>query len=163
LVLSIAFVLLFSLLPFDGNYKPFAVMSGSMEPTIGVGDLVIARPQKTYKVGDVISFDADQSEKSQIVTHRIIEIIGDGPLFLYKTKGDANEYADDVLSTLGDIRGKVAFIAPKIGYVLGATKTLPGLIIIIIIPATIIVYEEVKKIHSNVKKAVRTRRSKRST
>ncbi|OQA52569.1 MAG: Signal peptidase I W [candidate division WS2 bacterium ADurb.Bin280] len=161
-VLSIGFVLLFSLLPFEGNYKTFAVMSGSMRPTIDVGSLVFAREQKTYQINDIVSFDSDQSSKTQIVTHRIVEIVGDGPLFLFKTKGDANDYADGILIPSSAVRGRVVFVAPKIGYVLGATKTLPGLIIIIIIPSTIIVYEEMKKIHSKVKKAVASGRKRRS-
>ena len=55
------------------GYKPFIVLSGSMEPTINTGDLAISKEidTSTLKVGDIISF---KIKDNIVVTHRIVEI-----------------------------------------------------------------------------------------
>jgi signal peptidase len=56
-----------------------------------------------------------------------------------------------------DVVGKYVFRVPYLGYLIGYIKTLPGLILIIVIPATIIVYEESR----NIRKAILEMREKR--
>ena len=83
--------------------KPFVVLSGSMEPAIFTGDLVIVKtiePAK-LKMGDIISFKEDKS----VITHRIIEVTEkDGePAFI--TKGDANNAVDQSAVTYAQVEG----------------------------------------------------------
>ena len=58
------------------GYKPVAVYSGSMEPTIHVGGLALDRaiPSKNVRVGDVITF-SDPYVKGRLVTHRVIHVL----------------------------------------------------------------------------------------
>ena len=98
------------------GYTPFSVQTDSMSPTIGKGDLIIAKevinPQEELKVGDVITFytlmqDAVGNNVRGFNTHRILDIeyYNDGSVYYYVTKGDAMEtednqkvYPDDIVA-----------------------------------------------------------------
>lgn len=126
--------------------KPFVVMSGSMEPAVPVGSVVLVRPQAGYAPGDVISFAA-QGNQENIVTHRIVfrrylEGLGSDPV--YNTAGDANEEMDKWEVTSEQIVGKVLFYVPYIGYGVDFVKQPFGFILLVIVPATIVIYEELK-------------------
>ena len=122
-------------------------MSGSMEPTIRVGSLAVVKPASDYKIGDIITFNRSNStSKKETTTHRILSILEKNSVKVYTTKGDANNTADSQTITENQIVGKYLFNIAFLGYLLTYIKTLPGLILIIVIPATVIIYEEVKKI-----------------
>ena len=101
-------------------FKTYAVMSGSMEPTIHVGSLVVLGPVDSadLRVGDVITFDPP-GYGSELVTHRIVAVAQgpDGPVF--QTKGDANA-TPDAWQIQGGGRGyRVLFSVPYLGWVTG--------------------------------------------
>lgn len=140
-----------------GNTKffyPYVVQSGSMEPAIMTGSVIFSLPQKNYLRGDVITFAPNPSEK-RLVTHRIAyKNFPDGihgePTYL--TSGDANEEIDRWEISQNQIIGKVAFTIPYLGYAVDFAKTPQGFILFVIIPATIVIYEELKNILSEIKK-----------
>ena len=103
------------------------VVTRSMEPTIMVGDVVIAH-KSSYKVGDVITFiDTD----GKPVTHRIIEITNDGK---YATKGDyIGNSADANFKDNNEIVGKVIATLPKFGYFLDFLKSGWGIALLVIV------------------------------
>ena len=151
-----------SLLPIKGNYKIYAVKSGSMQPTIKTGAVVLVRPADEYKEGDIVSFqDPSSTKKSDVITHRILKIEEKNGAKTFKTKGDANEGSDSASITQSAIIGKEFVNVSYLGYLLGYIKTLPGLVLIVIIPATIIIYEEVNKIKHETKQIIAKRREKR--
>ncbi|MCX6810309.1 MAG: signal peptidase I [Candidatus Berkelbacteria bacterium] len=147
LLIIIGIIIGVALLPIKNNYKLLAVTSGSMEPAIGVGSLVVVKPASEYGIGDIVTFTSEKtaSEKS-VTTHRIQSISEKNGEKIYATKGDANNTADSRTITDDQIVGKYRFGIALLGYLLKYLKTLPGLILIIVIPATIIIYEETKKI-----------------
>lgn len=152
LVLSIlvGLMVVVSLLPFKNNYKIMAVMSGSMAPTISTGSIIVIKPATEYKLDDVVTFKSYNSQKkNDYTTHRVVGIDDITGREIFYTKGDANESRDSGSLTKDQIKGKVIFSVAFVGYIVGYAKTLPGLVIIII-TATIIVYEELKKIRSEV-------------
>lgn len=122
--------------------KPYIVQSGSMEPTIMTGDIIIVSPQAKYYRNQVITFK-DSGER--VVTHRIVGDgrNEDGP---FVTKGDANQTTDEEEVTPVQIIGKVIFTLPKLGYVVAYSRTPAGLVLLVIVPMTIIAYDEIKKI-----------------
>lgn len=77
-----------------GVIKPLIVISGSMEPEIMTGDLLIATktPVADLGVGDVVSLPSELT--SHLVTHRIVAIEPSGEGALVTMKGDANEFED---------------------------------------------------------------------
>jgi signal peptidase I len=78
-----------------GVLKPLVVISGSMEPKIMTGDLVIDTkvPASSLKVGDVVSLPSELTHN--LVTHRIQQIVSDGgDAYTITLKGDANQFQD---------------------------------------------------------------------
>lgn len=146
----IAVIFAATLLPIDKNFKVMVVTSGSMEPTIRTGSLVIIKPEDSYKVGDIVTFKSTQ-KKDDFTTHRIHAIDNEDGTETLQTKGDANEEPDFEKIDLEKVVGRVIYDLPWIGYIVGFIKTLPGLIIIIIIPAMAIIYQEIDKIKGEVK------------
>lgn len=106
------------------GYKPVAVYSGSMRPTLGVGSLAVDRvvTARTVRVGDVITFD-DPYVKGRLVTHRVVQIVATKHGLAYRTKGDANPARDPWAIRLGGNVGRVAFQVPFAGYVLWYAHT----------------------------------------
>ncbi|MDP1845803.1 MAG: signal peptidase I [Candidatus Moranbacteria bacterium] len=156
LVLLGVFVV-FSFVPFPGNYKVFTVMSGSMEPTIKTGSLIFVKPMADYGVGDIVTRRTTDAKVT--ITHRIVskeEIQGK---IAFETKGDANDAPDGEKFTAEGIVGKSILKIPWLGYPVGYAKTTPGLILLIVIPAVIIIYDEMNKIKDEIKKKFRYRKA----
>jgi len=163
IIIIVGLTFLVSLLPVKNNYKVFSVMSGSMEPAIRTGSLIFSQPFNSYEVGDIITFHPDSaSNKKNTTTHRISgkKQQNDG-MTVFTTKGDANNANDSGEIQRDQIVGKYIFKIPYLGYLLAFIKTLTGLVLVIIIPATIIIYEEFKKITHEAKNISKLRREKR--
>ncbi len=133
------------------------VKSGSMEPAIPTGSIVVVRAADTYKVGDVITFGKDT--KTQIpTTHRIIAIrSGSGGPF-YTTQGDANEEQDPQEVAARDVIGKVYVHVPGAGYVLDFARQPLGFALLIGLPAAMIILDEGFNIAKEMKALRRKRR-----
>ena len=159
IIMIIGVFVAFSMLPIKGNYKLFTVMSGSMEPNVHVGSVAVVKPISHYQVGDVITFQG--AGKADKTTHRIYSIANSGNQSIYTTKGDANDSPDGTPVYENQIIGKEFVSVPLLGYVLKYIKTPVGLVLIIIIPAAIIVYEEIRKIINETKTIIKNRRQKR--
>ena len=151
LIILIALLLIVSVLPITGNYKVMTVISGSMEPAIKMGSVVIVKPADDYKIGDVITFGLYSNTKSPI-THRIndIKIVNSQPVYI--TKGDVNNAPDVREIQKKDIVGKLLFSVPYVGYAVDFAKKPIGFALIIIIPAVVIIFDEIKKIFYEIKK-----------
>jgi len=148
----IAVLLIFSTLPITGNFKALTVISGSMEPKISVGSVVVVKPDKDYKIGDIITFGPYSKTKTP-TTHRIYDIkVVDGQL-VYITKGDANNAPDAKEIQNKDIIGRVLFSVPFAGYAVDFARKPIGFALIIIVPAFLIIADELKKIYNEVKKS----------
>jgi len=125
------------------NYKSYLVLSGSMEPTIMTGDIIIIHKKPSYYKNDVVTFN---TKDGRIVTHRIIKEKTEKKRRIFMTKGDANRSEDEALIDPTQIIGKVTFIVPKLGYFVAFSKSLPGLITLVFIPAGLILIGELVKI-----------------
>jgi signal peptidase len=150
-VTFIALLLLVSIFPIKDNFQVKIVLSGSMEPAIKTGSIVIIKPEENYKEGDVITFGKD-TKKDIPTTHRIIKIRAvEGKLF-FTTKGDANDSGDSTEIRKDQIIGKVLFSVPYVGYILDTAKKPIGFAVLVGVPVSIIVFDEVRKIFKEVKK-----------
>ena len=92
---------------------PMIPLSGSMRPAMEVGDLAIivkTSPEKV-EVGDIIHFWRDDA----MVIHRVHEIRTEGET-LFITKGDANRAPDSDPILPSQIRGKLIYTIPKLGW-----------------------------------------------
>lgn len=110
------------------GYALLEVVSGSMEPTIMVGDLIIIDTNcKEYKDNDIITF---RDINDAFVTHRIISIDHDKNTMI--TQGDANDSKDEAMST-NAIVGKYVIKIPAMGKVMGALKNPLVMVLILVI------------------------------
>lgn len=151
MLLAVAGLFLTTLLPIPGNIEVKIVKSGSMEPTIMTGSIVVVKPSASYAVNDVITFGEDT--KRQIpTTHRIIATNGDFKSISYTTKGDANEEQDPAPVSQSDIIGKVVLAVPYAGYILDFARQPIGFTLMIGIPAGIIILDELLRIFTEVRK-----------
>ena len=141
------------------GYRYFYLISGSMEPTIPTGALVVVHKEDSYEVNEVITFI---SENSAIYgspnTHRIAEIIerDDGSL-LYRTKGDANELTDVELVSEEQIYGKVVFHTGSmlwLGKLIEMLLSPGGFVMLILIPILLVASGFMKDYIKSYKKAV---------
>ena len=151
IIAAIALLLIISVLPITGNIKFMIVQSGSMEPGIKTGSIVMTKPASEYRVGDIITFGTYSKTKAP-TTHRIYEIQEQNGQKVYITKGDMNNAPDTKPVSKNEIIGKVMFDAPYLGYVVAFTRKPMGFLLILLIPAAVIVSDEVKKIVKEVKK-----------
>jgi len=159
LLALIALLLIVSAFPITGNFKVLTVLSGSMEPAIHTGSIVAVKPAGDYKIGDIITF-GPYSKTQAPVTHRIAEIKVVGGQPVYITKGDANNAADTREIAKKDIVGKVLFSLPYVGYAVGAAKKPVGFMLIIVVPAVIIIYDEFRKIWGEIKRIKGSKKNK---
>lgn len=114
--------------------RSYVVLTGSMEPKIHIGSVVFVAPQKSYKVGDLITF----KRGNITVTHRIHAIKGEK----FQTKGDANNAADPELVTKLAVIRKDVVVIPYLGKFTNFLRTVPGFIIFLGIPVLIYIVLE---------------------
>lgn len=150
-VAVLALLLIASTFPLPGNYKILVVQSGSMEPTLRVGGLIVSKPAESYQAGDIITFQ-EPDNPNELTTHRIVEEKQEGAKKTFITKGDANEDADSKAVSEKDIVGKVALHLPYLGYAVNSVKQPFGFFLLIILPATMIIYDEIRNIKNEVVK-----------
>lgn len=161
-LIIVAGVIAISAFKIPGNYKLLVVQSGSMEPVIKQGAIVVVKPVGEYKIGDIITVREPANPKVSL-THRIAEIKEiDGKMF-YVTKGDANDSPDTEERPEENVLGKVIFSVPYLGYLVGFAKTRDGLIFMVIIPATLIIYSELISIKNETKKLLKERKKRKLT
>lgn len=86
------------------GYKPFIVLSGSMEGKIHKGDLIITKitDPTTLKINDIIAF---RDAENTVTTHRIIDVVKTNGKTQFITKGDNNSTQDRNLVSLEDVEG----------------------------------------------------------
>jgi len=110
----------------------YIVTSGSMEPEIKTGSLILARNSQAsdVEVGDVITYKLGD----ELIAHRLIEKRADGFLV---TKGDANEITDAPMLPQ-DVSGKVVFTIPYLGMLTNFVHSLAGFIVLIVLPALLL-------------------------
>jgi signal peptidase len=123
------------------GYKPFIVLSGSMEPEIMPGDLIITKniDPENVKVGDVITF---RSDETTAVSHRVIKISTEGGLS-FETKGDANIGSDKGAVSPESIEGKYILRIAKLGNLALFLQTPIGLLVFVVIPLCLFILYDI--------------------
>lgn len=121
------------------GWRVDTLSSGSMEPQLKVGSLVVTQPvaPETVVVGDIITLRTATVAESPI-THRVIGIQSN-PSLHFTTKGDANSSRDPFDVPARNLVGKVCFHVPYLGYVVEFIKTPWGFVLALVIPSLTIV------------------------
>ena len=105
------------------RYQFMSVLSGSMAPTVDVGDLVVARvvTPDQLAAGELVTFREPESGK--LVTHRVQSVVWHGELADVVTRGDANEVGENWSVSASDRVGEVVLRVPRVGYAVGVLAT----------------------------------------
>lgn len=119
------------------GWKPFIVLSGSMETQISVGDIVIVKEvdTSTLKKGDIIAFRSNDI----VITHRIDEIITEDGNVKYITKGDNNNVRDEGTVLPEQVEGIFICNVHRIGNLAIFIQTPIGMIVCLSIPIILII------------------------
>jgi signal peptidase len=113
-----------------------AVRTGSMEPGMAPGDLVVSRKAdpRTVRRGDVITVRVP-SAGNVLVTHRVVKVSKNGNTFT--TKGDANDKADPFVTTGDNVLGRQWFAVPGVGHAMVFLSTGWGALLLVAVPGLI--------------------------
>jgi signal peptidase I len=112
LVFALALALC-ALIPLLWGLSGSVVQSGSMEPHISAGDVVLSRPSAvtdSSPLGHVVTFHADS--RADVILHRIVGINSDGS---FVTAGDSNRDVDSAALPADAILGRAVLLVPLIG------------------------------------------------
>ncbi len=148
-----------------GKYSFFRVVTGSMEPEILVGDLIMTKKVdiNELKVGDVITFSSKSPTTiGKIITHRIIDItVSENGNVLLQTKGDANLVADGYYVDSSNLIGRVSGIlgnANVFSQIISFFSSKSGFVVCILLPtmlvAGIMMQSSVMKLKNDMSKLV---------
>jgi len=103
------------------------VVTGSMEPELKVGDIILIRrvPKNKIKVGDDITFQSGD----KAITHRVIEVTEKG----FITQGLQNNVSDGE-ALYANVYGKVVFKSTFLGGAYAFVNTQYGFLFVIVVP-----------------------------
>ena len=126
-----------------------------MKPELNENDIIFIKEcnDNEIELGDIITF----SKEEEIITHRVIEIIGEGEEKEYITKGDNNEIEDDFRVEPSNVYGKMILSIPKIGIIAQYIQNTNGFINLTIIILTIFIFVSLNDKKKNIR---RTKRKK---
>ena len=131
-----------------GGDRSYVVMSGSMEPTISAGDVIVVGSVaiSDVQLGDVVTFDRGERFPT---THRVVEIEGSGSEVGLVTQGDANEDVDPEFVGESALVGRVQSIGghliviPLFGHVVLFANTAGGMVLLVFVPLLLFALNEV--------------------
>lgn len=156
-VLFVVLLLIYSFPVVVGADGGFVVLSGSMEPAISPGDVVIVNDVHPAAIdkGDVITFQRSGEEIP--TTHRVVEVQETDSGVQFVTKGDNNEAPDHTSVSGGQIAGRVPgldlpgegtllFVIPYIGHLIQVLGTTHGFLLLFVLPFVTLLGAEVRSI-----------------
>ncbi len=125
--------------------KTFSIVSGSMEPTINIDDIVIVKKAdiNDINLNDIITFKID----NETITHRVQNIGYVDNILIYTTKGDSNEVTDIETVKYEQIEGKYIGKIPKVGKILSLlkNKTVFGFILLMLLTCYLLQKKSISK------------------
>lgn len=134
--------------------KMYVIVSGSMEPELYVGDIVIVKDLKDedkINKDDVISFRQGQT----IITHRVSEVVNINGVEKYRTKGDNNNTEDIMIIGRESIEGKVINKIKSFGKTVLALRNTTLIIVIVLFYYAFLVFDQKKQNKKAIRKIKR--------
>jgi len=119
--------------------RSLVVMSGSMQPVLRPGDLVVDHQVTPLqvRVGDIVTFP-DPTDRSRLITHRVRSVQVNGDSVAMVTKGDASNTTQRWLIRSDGRMGRVMLRVPKIGYAIFWVRGRGGTVAVLIIPSILL-------------------------
>ena len=124
------------------GYKPYIVLSDSMQDTFEVGDMVISKSVdvSTLEPGDIITFSSiDPANYGETVTHKIREITTYEGEPAFVTYGTTTGVDDAYPVPFANVTGQYQFRLPGMGYFFEFLRTPAGYVTLILIPFLLLI------------------------
>ena len=133
--------------PLAFGYRPHTVLTGSMEPAIAPGDVVMNQQVSpaAVAVGDVVTF-RDPEDQGRQITHRVRAIRPAGSHIWFVTQGDANNTTERWRIAADGELGRVAYTVPWVGHVAVLARTPWGLVTFLLVPVLLLGLDELRRI-----------------
>ena len=159
IIILLAPFLIYALPQVIGAEDALIVQSGSMEPAIPTGSVIVIYDIQPSDIveDDIITFSSGNSPvngERELTTHRVIDIQSSGENLRFQTKGDNNEDPDPSTISGDQVVGKHAFTIPYLGYLLVELRSTNAFVLLVLIPAVLLILNElgqVKNEASNLK------------
>jgi signal peptidase len=126
---------------------PHTDLTGSMEPVISPGDVVINEEIKptAAKVGDIVTF-RDPEDQAKMLTHRVVSVHRAGPDLKFVTQGDANNTQEHWQVPIDGQIGRVLYTVPWVGHIAVLARTKLGWALLVGIPLLLLAGGELLRI-----------------
>jgi signal peptidase I len=124
------------------GYKPFIVLSNSMEDVFQAGDIAISKEvdTSTLQPGDIITFySIDPDSYGEVITHKIREVTTYEGETAYVTYGTTTDSDDNYPALASQVIGEYQFSLPKVGYFFNFLRTTLGYVCLILVPFLILI------------------------
>lgn len=126
-----------------GGFRVFTIVTGSMEPELKVGDVILVQETdfEDLKLKDIITYESKgQGTDGMIITHRIIDMDKDTKKII--TKGDANDVEDPSIES-NQVYGKVTYKFTIISLLTKLVRNKYGFYFLIFVPLVLVVFLEI--------------------
>ena len=158
LIILIVLVIFLFVVRLSGNspsifgYHVFRVSSGSMEPVLMRGDVILVKAVNAEEIqnGDIITYKSKEGQMAgEMITHRVVTEpqVRDG-MYYYQTRGDLEGASLDPIITFEQVEGKYIQKLPIIDKLYSFFFTPYGLIAFIFVIVALFGYEMISLILS---------------
>lgn len=147
------------------GYSLFKVATGSMEPTIETGSLLICKDTEIEDilVKDIVCFESTNPMMlGQVITHRVVAIDDIGGTLRLTTRGDANTVEDALYVTNENLIGVVTaystdsdLIANMISFMTGKLGFLSCIVLPVLLVSAMIMKESMQSINREIRELKR--------
>jgi signal peptidase len=128
---TVGFALLLAVPPITGH-RSLTVLSGSMEPTLETGSVVVDEVihPTDARIGDILTF-SDPEDRDREITHRLRDVRVRGGTAYMVTRGDANDTGERWSVPVDGKVGRVVLHVPKLGHVRALAGSRNGYLILL--------------------------------
>ncbi|MEG2420232.1 MAG: signal peptidase I [Oscillospiraceae bacterium] len=131
------------------GYSFMTVLTGSMEPNIPTGSLLVVKQvdAQTLEKGDIISFYTTLGGyDSMINTHRIDEVLTGSGELSFRTRGDANSAADPSPVTASQLIGQVIAVSHGFGVAISFLRHQAVFLVLVLVPLLVILVTYIRRL-----------------
>ena len=134
------------------GYQMYFIRTGSMEPYLEPGDVIISKKYDGRELvsgenGDVVTYRGSIGNRAELITHRVIEVDGDEII----TQGDANNIADSPI-TKNEIEAVMVYKTVVIDKIYKVISTTWGFWLLIFMPIAMLIISEIVSLAKELKK-----------
>jgi len=135
-IFSLGYIV-FNYVPFIAKYNHYVIVTGSMQPKINIGDVVIIDTGKDVNEifeQDIIAFyvDINDDGTDEVIVHYVYSVTGEGDDKVFRTYSEMDDDPDEWILSKDDIIGIHVLTIPKIGpFILFAQSTIGRIVLAI--------------------------------